>query len=67
MITHIIPFEDEVRQIYLNSNKYIDIWSYRNNFLGTQEWIWNNHGKQAISVWAIDVYLYSNSPGDYCD
>ena len=27
-------------------------------FQGTQEWVQNSHGKQAISVWAIEVLLY---------
>ena len=32
--------------------------SYQKSFLGTQEIVLISHGKQAISVWAIEVRLY---------
>ena len=46
-----IPFEDEIRQTCLNHKKYsfMDIWSYGNNFLGTQK------GAQAGHVWIQKV------------
>ena len=35
----------------------MDIWSYRNNFLGTREGVQINHGKRVIGTQAIEVLL----------
>ena len=36
MITNNIAYNDEIRQIYLNYPKHMDIWSYGDKFLGTK-------------------------------
>ena len=38
--------------------------SYQENFLGTQRWVWISQGKQAISVWIIEVCLYISNLKD---
>ena len=58
MITHNIPFEDEMRQICLNKHKYIYVWSYEIIFLGTREQVQTKHDKHVISVQATEVLLY---------